>query len=167
VYAEIEGGLSMNQAKKTLNVGYLEQQAEAVRTSLSGSHQSQLFEAAVEAGYLTALANGTEDEGERAALVRAVEILSKGLVLEWEVEPLLEKIAGRIETEGNAARCTAVGRNIQELGQPEAVLLVGAVVAHATAGIDKQEASVLEKIATAAGIAKPQIAAIVKKARPS
>jgi hypothetical protein len=42
---------------------------------------------------------------------------------------------------------------------------VGAVVAHATAGIDKQEASVLEKIATAAGLGKPEIAAIVKRAR--
>jgi tellurite resistance protein len=155
----------MNQAKKTLNVSYLEQQAAVVRKDLSGSHQSRLFEAAVEAGYLTALANGTEDEGEREALVKAVEILSAGLVLEWEVEPMLETIASRIETEGAAARCAAVGKNIQELGQAEAVLLVGAVVAHATAGIDKQEASVLEKIATAAGLAKPQIAAIVKKAR--
>jgi tellurite resistance protein len=157
----------MNQAKKTLNVGYLEQQADVVRKGLSGSHQSQLFEAAVEAGYLTALANGTEDEGEREALVKAVEILSKGLVLEWEVEPLLEKIAARLETEGAAARYAAVGKNIQELGQAEAVLLVGAVVAHATAGMDKQEAGVLEKIATAAGLGKPQIAAIAKKARPS
>ncbi len=34
----------MNQAKKTLNVGYLEQQAAAVRESLSGSHQSALFD---------------------------------------------------------------------------------------------------------------------------
>jgi len=155
----------MNQAKKTLNVGYLQQQAETVRASLSGSHQNALFEAAVEAGYLTALANGSEDEGERDALVKAVEILSSGLVLEWEVEPLLEKIAARIQAEGAPARCAAIGTNIQELGQAEAAMLVGAVVAHATAGIDKQEAGVLEKIGTAAGLAKPQIAAIVKKAR--
>jgi tellurite resistance protein len=156
----------MNQAKKTLNVAYLEQQAGAVRQSLpAGPNQSALFEAAVEAGYLTALANGTEDEGEREALVKAVEILSSGLVLEWEVEPLLETIAERIKTEGNAARCAAVGKNLKELGQPEAALLVGAVVAYATAGIDKQEAIVLEKIATAAGLGKPDIAAIVKKAR--
>src|SRR6266487_654616 len=102
VYAR-PGRTSMNQAKKTLNVGYLEQQAQTVRESLSGSHQSALFEAAVEAGYLTALANGMEDESEREALVKAVEILSSGLVLEWEVEPLLEKIAARIETGGAAA----------------------------------------------------------------
>src|SRR5579859_1327483 len=156
----------MNQAKKTLNVAYLEQQAEAVRNSLpAGPNQSALFEAAVEAGYLTALADGTEDEGERDALVEAVEMLSSGLVLGWEVEPLLDKIAARIEAEGSAARCAAVGKNLKELGQPEPALLVGAVVAYATAGIDKKEAIVLEKIATAAGLAKPQIAAIVKKAR--
>jgi tellurite resistance protein len=155
----------MNQAKKTLNVGYLEQQADAVRKSLSGPRQSALFEAAIETGYLTALANGTEDEGEREALVKAVEILSKGLVIEWEAEALIEKIAARLDEEGNDPRCAAVGKNIKELGQAEAAMLVGAVVAHATAGIDKLEAVVLEKIGTAAGLAKPQIAAIVKKAR--
>src|SRR5881394_3155255 len=115
LYAGSLGRISMNQPKKTINVAYLEQQAEAIRKSLSGSHQSALFEVAVEAGYLTALVNGTEDEGERAAFVKVVEILSAGLVLEWEVEPLLEKIAARIETEGSAARCAAVGKNLNEL----------------------------------------------------
>jgi tellurite resistance protein len=154
----------MSQSK-TLNLSYLEQQALAVRESLSGTNQSMLFEAAVEAGYLTALANGTEDAGERDALVKAIEVLSAGLVLEWEVEPLIEKISTRIQTEGTDARCAAVGKSIRELGQPEAALLIGAVVAHATAGIDKQEASVLEKIGTAAGLARTDIASVVKKAR--
>src|SRR5262245_18645349 len=95
---------SMNQAKKPVNVAYLEQQTEAVRKSLSDSNQSALFEAAIKTGYLTALANDEEDEGEREALVEAIEILSSSLVLEWEVEPLLKKIAARIETERSAAR---------------------------------------------------------------
>ncbi len=155
----------MSEPKKSLNVSYLEQQAQAVRASLQGPDQSALFEAAVEAGYLTALADGVEDEGERDALVKAIEILSEGLVLEWEVAPLVEKIYGRIHAEGNDARCAAVGKRIKELDQAEPVLLIGAIVAHATGGIDKQEAGVLEKIGTAAGVAKGQIASIVKKAR--
>ncbi len=154
----------MSQSK-TLNLSYLEQQAVAVRESVSGVNQSVLFEAAVEAGYLTALANGTEDAGERDALVKAIDVLSAGLVLEWEVEPLIEKISARIQAEGSDARCAAVGKSIRELDQPEAALLIGAVVAHATSGIDKQEAAVLEKIGLAAGLARGDIAAIVKKAR--
>jgi tellurite resistance protein len=155
----------MSQQKKTLNVSYLEEQADEVRKSLPAGNQSVLFEAAVEAGYLTALADGTEDEGEREALVKAIEILSAGLVLEWEVEPLVEKIAERVAKEGADARCTAVGKRLKELDAAEAAILIGAIVAHATAGIDKKEAVVLEKIATAAGLEKKQIAAVAKKAR--
>jgi tellurite resistance protein len=156
----------MSQQKKTtLNVSYLEEQAGEVRKSLPPGNQSVLFEAAVEAGYLTALADGSEDEGEREALVKAIEILSAGLVLEWEVEPLLDKIAARIGQEGADVRCAAVGKSLKELNAAESALLIGAVVAHATAGIDKKEASVLEKIGTAAGLEKKQIAAVAKKAR--
>jgi len=155
----------MNEPKKSFNVSYVAQQAEAVRKNLSGKDQNALFEAAVEAGYLTALANGREDEGERQALVKAIDLLSAGVVLEWEVEPLVEAIAKRLEAEGSDARCSALGKRIKDLGQVEPALLIGAIVAHATAGIDKQEASVLEKIGTAAGLARPEIAAIVKKAR--
>jgi len=155
----------MSQPKKSLNVSYLEEQATEVQKSLPAGNQSALFEAAVEAGYLTALADGTEDEGEREALVKAIEILSAGLVLEWEVEPLVEKIAERVKKEGNDARCAAVGKLLKELGHAEAALLIGAVVAHATAGIDKKEAGVLEKIGTAAGLEKKQLAAVAKKAR--
>jgi tellurite resistance protein len=155
----------MSQPKKGLNVSYLEEQASVVQKSLPAVNQSALFEAAVEAGYLTALADGTEDEGEREALVKATEILSAGLVLEWEVEPLVEKIAERVKKEGSDARCAAVGTIIKQHEQAEAALLIGAVVAHATGGIDKKEAGVLEKIGTAAGLEKKQIAAVVKKAR--
>jgi tellurite resistance protein len=155
----------MSQPKKSLNVSYLEEQAGAVKKDLPAGNQSVLFEAAVEAGYLTALADGTEDEGEREALVKAIDILSAGLVLEWEVEPLVEKIAERVKKEGSDARCAAVGRQLKELGHAEAALLIGAVVAHATAGIDKKEAVVLEKIGTAAGLDKKQLAAVAKKAR--
>jgi len=155
----------MSEKKKSLNVSYLEEQAGEVRQSLPAANQSALFEAAVEAGYLTALADGTEDEGEREALVKAIEILSAGLVLEWEVEPLVDQVAERVGKEGNDARCAAVGKRLKELKSAEAGLLIGAIVAHATGGIDKKEAGVLEKIATAAGIEKKQIAAIAKKAR--
>jgi tellurite resistance protein len=159
------GGESMAEPKKGFNVKYLEQQAQDVREKLSGKNQNALFEAAVEVGFLTALANGTEDPGEREALVKAIEILSAGLVIEWEVEPLVDAVSERIDAQGSDARCAEAGKKIKELGQPEAGLLIGAIVAHATAGIDKQEASVLEKIGTAAGMARQEIAAIVKKAR--
>ena len=155
----------MAAAKKGPNLEYLEQQADAVRGGLAGQHQAELFQLAVEAGYLAALADGGEDETEREALVQAVESLSKGLVIEWETEAVLTEVAARITSQGAAARATAVGERLKELGQAEAAILVGALVAHASGGVEKKEAVVLEKIATAAGLAKGQIVSIVKKAR--
>jgi len=155
----------MAEPRLKLNTSYLEQQAKTISKSLPAAGQDALFEAAVEAGYLTALADGTEDIGERATLVQAIETLSAGLVLQWEVEPLIEKIHGRIGGEGSDARCAAVGKKLRELGQAEAGLLIGAVVACATSGIDKKEASVLEKIGVAAGLDRAAIASIAKKAR--
>ncbi|MGZ3420264.1 MAG: hypothetical protein ACXWUG_29330 [Polyangiales bacterium] len=155
----------MAAAKKGPNLEYLEQQADTVRSGLAGDHQHELFTLAVEAGYLAALADGTEDETEREALVQAVEHLSKGLVIEWETESVLGEIATRISSEGAAARAVAVGERLKTLGQAEAALLVGALVAHASGGVDKKEAVMLEKIATAAGLGKNQLVGIVKKAR--
>lgn len=143
----------------------IERHADAVRKELSVPRQAELFTTAVEAGYLAALADGAEDAGERAALVKAIEALSHGLVLEWETEELLGQCWARISSEGADARAAAVGAKLKELGHPEAGLFVAAIVAMATAGIDAREAAVLEKIGVAAGIAKAQIGAIVKRAR--
>lgn len=143
----------------------IEKHAEQVQKELSVNDQGKLFTAAIEAGYLAALADGAEDAGERAALVKAVETLSKGLVLEWETEDLLGQCWGRISTEGAEARAAAVGEILKASGKAEAGLFVAALVALATNGIDANEAAVLEKIGAAAGIAKQQVGAIVKRAK--
>jgi tellurite resistance protein len=155
----------MAAAKKGPNLAYLEEQADVVKAGLAGDHQAELFKLAVEAGYLAALADGEEDTTEREALVEAIESLSKGLVIEWETEALLGEVAARLSSEGAAARAIAIGERLKTLGQAEAALLVGALVAHASGGVDKKEAATLQKIANAAGLQKDQIVAIVKKAR--
>lgn len=154
-------------AAKKLNTAYLEQQAETVRASLGGggNKSEEMFRLAAEAGYLTALADGAEDAAEREALVEALEMLSKGNVIEWETESFLGDAWGRISAEGVDARCAKVGARMKELGNAEAGLLIGAIVAYASNGIDKSEAQILEKIGAAAGLARPQVAAVVKKAR--
>jgi tellurite resistance protein len=157
----------MAAAKKvTVNTAYLEQQADVVREALAGTlRQEEVFRAAAEAGYLTALADGTEDAEERQALVAALETLSKATVIEWEVEGFLAEAWEKISVEGNEARCAAVGARLKELGQAEAGLLIGAIVAQASNGIDKSEAKVLERIGAAAGLERPAVAGVVKRAR--
>lgn len=158
----------MAAAKKApgkVNAAYLEAQAAAVRSSLPSHRADEVFMLAGEAGYLTAIADGTDDEDERKALSESLETLSKGIVIEWETESFIEASAARAKAEGPDARCTAIGKRLKELGGAEAGILIGAVVAYASNGIEKSEAVMLEKIGKAAGLERNQVAAIVKKAR--
>lgn len=142
----------------------LESRAESLRAELKVPKQNEVFKAAVEVGYLTALADGEVDDDETAAIVRAVEILSAGAVVEWEAEDLVAECARKAEAETPAKRAVAVGAELEALGQAEAGLYFAALVAHASRGIDKQEADVLKDIGKAAGVAAERVKAIVKKA---
>ena len=60
----------------------LEAQADSIRKELQVPKQNEVFRAAVEAGYLTSLADGEVDEAEKSTMIRAIEILSEGAVVE-------------------------------------------------------------------------------------
>lgn len=162
-FAAPEGGV--NQARNDMASNEIETLAQEIRKALPPNQQEQVFKLAAEAGYLTALADGVEDEGERAALVSTIESLSQGLVIEWEVEQVLEKAWTRVQTEGTEAYAEAIGLKLKELDAAEAGLFVAAVVALATAGLDKSEAQMLQTIGAAAGLEKKRVGEIVKRAR--
>jgi tellurite resistance protein len=158
----------MAAAKKApgkVNAAYLEAQASVVRAALPAHRADEVFMLAAEAGYLTAIADGNDDEDEKKALAESLETLSKGVVIQWETDTFIEQSAERIGAEGHDARCTAIGKRLKELGSAEAAILIGAIVAYASNGIEKSEAVMLEKIGKAAGLERNQVAAIVKKAR--
>jgi tellurite resistance protein len=142
----------------------LEDHAAQIREELKVPNQSALFECAVEAGYLAALADGNVDAEERSTLAKAVELLSQGAVIEWETENLLDSCASRAQKEGAEARATAVGKKLEELGQAEVGMLIAAVVARATNGVEKAEADVLKSIGKAAGLSTDKVRNIVKRA---
>jgi tellurite resistance protein len=146
-----------------LELDEIKKHAEDIRKDLAVPRQNEVFEAAAEAGFLAAYADGTVDDEERAMLVDAIDILSEGAVIEWEVEELLEACAKRTEAEGEANRADAVGAKLKDLGQPEAGILFAAFVAHASGGIDKHESAVLHTIGKAAGLAKAKVTALLKR----
>jgi len=154
-----------NTTSKATNksIEELEKFAETIRAELRVPRQSEVFRAAVEAGYLTALADGEVDALERQTLARAVEILSVGAVLDWEVEALIEEIQARVAKEGADKRAQSVGAELKKLGQAEPGLLLAAIVARATKKVDKSEAEVLKAVGKAAGLTNDQVAAIVKR----
>jgi tellurite resistance protein len=141
----------------------LDKFAAEIRKDLNVPKQNEVFAHAVEAGYLAAMADGSVDEEELAAIVKAVEMLSVGAVVEWEATSLLDECKDRIGALGIAARTQAVSAKLKELGAAEAGLLFAAFVAQATKGIDKSETEVLMKIGTDAGLPKGRLLAILKR----
>lgn len=146
-----------------MNLDELEKHAVEIRKELKVPKQNEVFEVATEAGFLAAHADGVVDEKERAVLVKAIEVLSVGAIVEWEVETLLDACADRAKGEGDAKRAELVGGKLKALGQPEAGLLFAAFVSQASGGIDKKESAVLHAIGKAAGLAKAKVTAILKR----
>ena len=146
------------------DIADLESRAESIRAELRVPKQNEVFKAAVEVGYLAARADGEVDDDETAAIVKAVEILSAGAVIEWEAEELVAQCAKKADAETPAARAAAVGAELKALGQGEAAIYFAALVAHASKGIDKKEADVLKLVGKAAGLTADRVRDIVKKA---
>jgi tellurite resistance protein len=142
----------------------LEDHADKIREQLKVPRQDELFKAAIEAGYLTARADGGVDDTERDVLIKAVELLSKGLVIEWETEGLIDACKKLADDQGVQERAAKVGATLKELGQAEAGLFVAALVARATKGIEKSEAELLKTIGKSAGVATDKVRDIVKRA---
>ncbi len=141
----------------------LEAHAKSIREGLKVPKQNEVFRAAVEAGYLAALADGEVDDEEHAAMVRAVDLLSEGAVIEWETEELLDECRQRAEAQGAQARAEAVGKELAGLGQAQAGVFFAAVVARASKGVDKKEADVLKAVGAAAGLTSDAVKDILKR----
>ena len=142
----------------------LEDHADEIRKELAVPRQADVFKAAVEAGYLVALADSGVDDTERDVLVKAVEMLSKGLVIEWETDALIEECEQRAKNEGIEKCCERIGGILKETGQGEAGLFIAALVARATKGIAKSEAEVMKAIGKTAGVTPDKMKDIVKRA---
>lgn len=150
----------MSKAASKLSI---EDHAEKIREQLKVPRQDEVFKAAVEAGYLTALADGGMDDAEREILIKAVEMLSRGLVIEWETEGLIEDIQKLVDKEGLEGRAAKVGEKLKELDQVEAGLFVAAIVARTTKGVEKSEAELLKAIGKAAGVGMDVVKDVVKR----
>jgi tellurite resistance protein len=134
--------------------------AEAVRKELTFRAQDDVFRVAVEVGYLAARADGEVDASEKQAIVDAAEILSKGVIIELEVESIIEEVEALGDDDD--ARAAKLGEQLKDHGQAEPGLLLGAFVAQATAGIDASERKILRAVGRAAGINDRRVRAILK-----
>ena len=84
--------------------------------------------------------------------------------MEWETEQLLDDCEAKAKDEGAEKRAETVGATLKDLDQAEVGLLVAALVARATNGVEKSEAEVLKAIGKAAGLGADKVKNIVKRA---
>jgi len=134
--------------------------ADQIRSQIKVQRQDEVFRAAVAAAHVASHADGGIDDAERKAIVEALELLSGGLIVEWEVDLMLEA-AGKAT--GAEAKGKAIGAKLKELGAPEAGLLVAAFVAQATSGIDTKEGKILREIGKAAGVPDKRVRELLKE----
>jgi tellurite resistance protein len=138
----------------------IESFAGVIRDKVSVPRQNEVFKAAVDAAHLASMIDGKIDEAEKKAIVEALEVLSKGHVIEWEIDLMVDE--AQKSSGSRDAKAKAIGDRLKELGQPEAGLYVAAFVAQSTAGIDDKEARVLKSIGKAAGIGDKRVREILK-----
>lgn len=138
--------------ERSLPIDTLRRHAEAIRRELRPAERRDLLIVAVEAGYLAGAADGEVDSAERAAIAQAVELLSEGEIIEWDLESLLDDCVRRSRAEGLDGRARRVGESLRAQGRPELGLFFAALVAFATGGLNSDERRLLEDIASAAGV---------------
>lgn len=135
------------------------------RTVGEGGDRSLLFNAAVEAAYLVAAADGTVDRTELGMLKRAIVTLADGQLTSDEVDSLIDDLVDLRTTQGEAERCRAVGSLLAAHNAADEGLYLAAAIAYATNGLDRKELSVLERIAAAAGMSQAALITLATQVR--
>ncbi len=124
-----------------------------------------LFHAIVEAGYLVAAADGTVDNAELQTLKNAVATLTEGEMTPGDIDALLEDFMDLRQSEGQVARCNAIGAILREAHAGEEGIYLASAIAYVSAGLSAAELAVMERIATAARISGAQLAVIATSVR--
>ncbi|MEI8254517.1 MAG: hypothetical protein WCJ30_02470 [Deltaproteobacteria bacterium] len=148
-------------------IAHLAPLARQLRSSIlpGGGDPSQLFNAIVEAGYLVAAADGTVDATELETLKKAVGTLTDGEMSAGDIDTLLDDLVDLRKSEGEPARCNAVGAILRDANAGEEGLYLAAAIAYVSGGLSEPELAVMEEIARSAHVSGAQLAVIATSVR--
>lgn len=130
-----------------------------------GRGSAELFAAVMEAASLVASADGHLDAEERRALEAAMRVLSEDGIFRDDAAALLDEFAIRLRRDGLAARCDVVGRALAARDAGEPGVYLAAAIACVSEGLSRDEIAALERIAVAAGLGFPAVAAFASSIR--
>ena len=106
-----------------------------------------LFEAVVEAAFLTASCDGVFDDDERLAFESVVAEACDHNVQIGQLDALLADLREQLSEDGIEKRTRTIGRAVRRRDHQIEVLRIAALIAHISGGVSEHERSVLEQIA--------------------
>jgi tellurite resistance protein len=106
-----------------------------------------LFEAVVEAAYLTASSDGVFDDDERLAFESVVAAACDNAVQVAQLDALIADLREQLAEDGVEKRARILGRAIARRDHQLEVLRIASLMAHISGGVSEHERSVLEQIA--------------------
>lgn len=106
-----------------------------------------LFEAVVEAAFLTATCDGTLDAEERAAFESVVAEACDNAVQVAQVDALLRDLEEQLADDGFDHRLRVISKAISRRDHQQEVLRIATLIAHISGGVSPEERSVLERLA--------------------
>ena len=116
-----------------------------------------LFEAIVEAAYLTATADGVLDDSEREAFAQVVIDACGGAVDETTLHNLLADLGDQLEEDGLDRRVAALGSTVNKLEHQRELLRIAGLLAHVSGGVSDAERAVLNKLAAKFQLAQSEV----------
>jgi tellurite resistance protein len=135
---------------------------DALRAKLGD--QDEALMASVDLAVLVAMADGTIDADERAALAAALESLMRAQVAAPVVRHLIRESKNQIDADGPEARAKAIGRQLADHGAADEGLRLALAIAFSSDGLCDLERERISLVARAAGVSDARFAALVAAA---
>ena len=126
--------------------------------------QDEALIATVDLSVLVAMADGTIDADERAALTVALESLMRAQMAAPVVRHLVRESKNQIEGDGPEARAKAIGRQLADHGAADEGLRLALAIAFSSEGMCDLERERIALVARAAGVSDARFAALVSTA---
>jgi tellurite resistance protein len=135
---------------------------DALRAKLGDADEALI--ASVDLAVLVAMADGTIDPDERAALTAALDAVMKAQMAAPVVRHLIRESKNQIDAEGPQARAKAIGHQLADHGAADEGLRLALAIAFSSEGMCDVERDIIAVIAEAAGVSDARFAALVASA---
>jgi tellurite resistance protein len=119
---------------------------------------------AVDLAVLVAVADGTIDADERAALAASMEVIMGATVAPTVVRYLIRESRNQIQAAGADARARAIGGILAARNATDEGLRLALAIAFASGGLAQSERDAITHVAKAAGATDARLEALIKSA---